>query len=495
MATPPTIRPQKINFGPQPGPQTEFFQSTADIVIYGGSAGSGKSFALLLEPLRHVYDVTNFNAVIFRRTTPQITNPGGLWDEARGVYPLAGGRGRASPHLEYRWPNHSSVRFASLNHEDTVFEWHGAQVVCLCFDELTGAPATEKGTGGPGFSYQQFFYMVSRNRSTCGVKPYIRATCNPNADSWVADFIAWWIDQETGFPIPERAGIVRYFVRGPADQLIWADTPEPLLSYLPKPEELPEGTEAPEPKSVTFIPASIYDNPALLRKNPEYLASLQVLPEVERQRLLLGNWKIRPSAGLYFRRGWCTLLDFAPPGLTMVRYWDLAGTPKTELNDPDWTVGVKLGKDVNNFLYVLDVTRMREGPFEVEQAIRNTAEADGFQVTVGFGLDPGQAGKWQAAYLTRGLLGHVVEPARETGDKVTRFGPFSSQCKAGNVKILRADWNEAFFRALEGFPDVAHDDDVDAAAGALELILENAADFGMWARLAGIAPETLNQAR
>ena len=76
--------------------------------------------------------------------------------------------------------------------------------------------------------------MVSRNRSTCGVRPYIRATCNPDADSWVADFLAWWIDPETGLPIPERAGVLRYYIRV-SDKIVWADRPEELMRHLPRP--------------------------------------------------------------------------------------------------------------------------------------------------------------------------------------------------------------------------------------------------------------------
>ena len=64
----------------------------------------------------------------------------------------------------------------------------------------------------------------------------------------------------------------------------------------------------------------------------------------------------------------------------------------------------------------------------------------------------------------------TVAPAAESGNKLTRFGPFSSQCCAGNVKILRGVWNEDLFRVLEGFPDLAHDDEVDACSGALEML-------------------------
>jgi len=73
----------------------------------------------------------------------------------------------------------------------------------------------------------------------------------------------------------------------------------------------------------------------LLQVNPEYLSWLLSLPLLERERLFAGNWKIRPAAGLYFKREWCVIVEAAPADLAVVRYWDLAGTEKTELNDPD----------------------------------------------------------------------------------------------------------------------------------------------------------------
>ena len=99
---------------------------------------------------------------------------------------------------------------------------------------------------------------------------------------------------------------------------------------------------------------------------------------------------------------------------------------------------------------------------------------DGNRVRIGFGQDPGQAGKSQAQHLVRALSGFTVNPASETGDKLTRFGPFSSQCRADNIKILRGAWNEELFRVLEGFPDLAHDDEVDACSGTLEMLNPNA---------------------
>src|ERR1700736_6852799 len=79
----------------QTGPQTDVLRPAPDICIDGGAPGGAKTVGLILEPLRHVGRVANFTAVFFRRTTPQITNPGGLWDESRTFYPRLGG----IPHL------------------------------------------------------------------------------------------------------------------------------------------------------------------------------------------------------------------------------------------------------------------------------------------------------------------------------------------------------------------------------------------------------------
>ena len=97
----------------------------------------------------------------------------------------------------------------------------------------------------------------------------------------------------------------------------------------------------------------------------QYLAWLLSLPTLERERLLGGNWKIRPAAGLFFKREWCAVVDQAPADLDIVRYWDLAATEKTEFNDPDWTVGVKLGRDRSGGYWLLDMVRARANPGDV----------------------------------------------------------------------------------------------------------------------------------
>src|ERR1700741_3202776 len=217
----------------QRGPQTEFLRSPADICIYGGAAGGGKTVGLILEPLRYATRVANFTNVFFRRSTPQITNPGGLWDESQNFYPRLGGM----PHVgmrEWRWPRGGRIKFSHLQFDSTVYDWQGAQIALICFDELTH------------FTAHQFFYMVSRNRSTCGVRPYIRATCNPDADSWVADFLSWWIDPASGHPLREGAGVLPFFVRI-AKKMVWPDQPEELMEDLLQGQELPPGIGPPLP--------------------------------------------------------------------------------------------------------------------------------------------------------------------------------------------------------------------------------------------------------
>jgi predicted phage terminase large subunit-like protein len=445
---------------PQPGPQLQFLSSAADIAIYGGAAGGGKTWALLIEPLRHIAN-GDFGAVFFRRTTVQVRNEGGLWDESHKLYAPIGAVPRLAA-LAWRFASGATVSFRHLEHDKSVYGWQGSQIPLICFDELTH------------FSERQFWYLVSRNRSTCGVRPYVRATCNPDADSWVARFIAWWIDPETGLPIPERAAVPRWFVRI-GDKLIWADRPQDLASHVD-----PVGRRPIPPKSVTFVPAKLTDNIALMAADPGYLANLMAQPTVERERLLLGNWKVRPAAGLYFQRGWCKLVDAAPMELDRVRGWDLAATPKTERNDPDWTAGTKIGRDrrTGRFL-VLHHVRTRDTPALVQALISNTATQDGAEVEISLPQDPGQAGKAQIAALVLALEGFVARGTPETGDKLTRFGPFSAQAQAGNVDVLRGAWNEDWFNALEGFPDSRHDDDADSTSRAFNAFLDRLNSQGL----------------
>ena len=444
-------------FRPQKGPQEQFLATSADIAIFGGAAGGGKSAGILLETTRHLGN-GGFGAMLFRRTTPQITNEGGLWDESYKFFSGLNGVPVSTPKLQWKFPSGSKVTFGHLEYDKTVRNYQGSQIPLIVFDELTH------------FTKKQFWYMVSRNRSLCGVRPYIRATTNPDADSWVADLIAWWIDQATGYAIPERSGVIRWFVRV-GDAIIWADTAEELAGHKDTQDNVIP------PKSLTFINSKLTDNKILMQADPGYMASLMALPTVERERLLGGNWKIRPAAGLYFQRSWCEVVDAAPTGLRKIRGWDLAATRKTETNDPDFTSGTQIGKSNEGVFYILDSRNAQVGPMEVKRMLMNTAVQDGRDTRIEIPQDPGAAGKAQVADMTKMLVGYNVRSKPVTGDKITRFSPFSAQAEAGNVKVLRGAWNDDWFDELEGFPESAHDDRVDSTSEAFNAHLSQNYDL------------------
>lgn len=443
------IKENIIQLGPQPGPQFEFMANSSDILIYGGSAGGGKTYALLLDPLRH-YNNPQFGAVIFRKTSVQVRNEGGLWDTSMTIYPNFGGKPREAT-LNWRFPSGMSISFSHLEHDKDVLNYQGAQMPSIAFDELTH------------FSESQFFYMLSRNRSASGVKPRIRATCNPDPDSWVRRFIDWWIGSD-GYPIRERAGITRYFIRI-NDKLVWADSAKEIYATYGNGPEI-------QPKSLTFIPAKLEDNKILMEKDPSYLGNLLALNRVDRMRLKEGNWNVRAQAGMFFQRQWFPVIDVIPAGwVQAIRFWDRAATKPSETKqDPDWTRGVKMYKYPDGRFLVADVRSARATPFEVEQFIKNTAAFDGPAVTIIAQQDPGSAGVYEAQAFTRSLTGYIVKTVTYNKDKVTRAKPFSAQCEAGNVTVLRAGWNNEYFDELENFSDdeseYAHDDQVDASSGA-----------------------------
>lgn len=273
---------------PQPGFQRDVLSCPADIAIVGGAAGAGKTFVMLLESVRNI-ETPGFGCVFFRRTTPQIRNQGGLLDSSRKIYPLLDAKLR-DQQLEWVFVNDygNKIKFSHLQYEKDVEEWQGTEIPLIIFDELVH------------FTEYQFWYLLSRNRSTCGVQPYVRATCNPDADSWVAGLVEWYIDQDTGFPIPERSGVLRYFIRL-SDIIIWGDSKQEVFDLI---KDNPAFTKQAEKaraaghdpmmliKSFTFIPGDIFSNNELLKIDPGYLGNLMALPEEQQKQLLQGNWKV-----------------------------------------------------------------------------------------------------------------------------------------------------------------------------------------------------------
>jgi predicted phage terminase large subunit-like protein len=349
----------------------------------------------------------------------------------------------------------TSVHFHHLQHSKHKESWKGAQVPLFVFEELTE------------FEEDQFFYLQSRNRSTCGYKPRTLATFNADADSWVKRFFAPWVDED--WPAEDRcvSGERRYFIRE-GDTITW----------------LPKGKKTKDATSVTFIASTIHDNKILMEKDPDYIRKLKSLPLVDRLRLLNGDWTIRPEGGKLYQKQWFKVIEAAPADLKrVVRAWDFAATeekPDQKKDGPDYTATCKIGRMPNGQFVIIDYQRMRATPANVEKAVINTASQDGRSVSIFSEEEPGSGGKNVTSNYSRLLAGYDYHGIRSTGSKVERAKPVSSQAENGNILIVRNSNTEDFLNELEAFPNArVHDDWCDALSLGMSQLYgtRNASDY------------------
>ena len=389
-------------------------------------------------------------------------NAGGLWDASFELYQkYPGANAIKSPAPYWKFPSGAKVSFRHLERDESVHKWQGTEICLLEFDELTH------------FTEKMFFYMLSRNRSTAGIEPYVRCSCNPDADSWVAGFISWWIDQDTGYPLAERSGKIRYMARV-NEEIVWGDTPEEVIQIANEADYDVEIDEN-DIKSVAFVASNIYDNQILLKTNKGYLANLKALSIVERERLLYGNWKIKAAKGLFFPRAALPpLLDEVPNDVTRwVRAWDLAATDTDEGGDPAYTASVLLGKRKDGSYVIADATNNRLKAEKVRNLVKQCAVADKAKyrrVRIRMSIDPGQAGKEQSQSYVKMLAGFSVSTVRESGSKESRAEPLAAQWQAGNVSVVAGPWTEVLLGQYESFPESKFRDLVDAGANAFNEI-------------------------
>ena len=160
-------------------------------------------------------------------------------------------------------------------------------------------------------------------------------------------------------------------------------------------------------------------------------------------------------------------VDPSDPIVLTVRYWDKAiSTSKTAC----YTVGAKIGKTRAGKFYVLDVIRGRWDSDARERLIKTTAEADGKKVVIGIEQEPGSGGLESALHTVRNLSGFACKMDKADTHKETRAEPFSSQINGYNVTLVPASWNSEYISELQYFPNSKYKDQVDASAGAFNMI-------------------------
>ena len=232
---------ENIIFQPNEGPQEDFLAAGETDVLYGGAAGGGKSYAMLVDPLRYAHRAAH-RALILRRSMPELRE---LIDKSRELYP------KAFPGCKYKeveklwnFPSGAKVEFGFLERDADVYRYQGQAYSWIGFDEITHLP-TE-------FSWN---YLASRLRTTDSeIVPYMRCTANPGGTG------ANWVKKRYIDPCP------------------------PYESFI--------GSDGLTRK---FIPARLDDNP-YLAEDGRYEQMLQALPPTQRQQLLEGNWDVAEGA-------------------------------------------------------------------------------------------------------------------------------------------------------------------------------------------------------
>jgi predicted phage terminase large subunit-like protein len=397
--------------------QAAFLRCNAREALFGGAAGPGKSWSLLMAALQYVSE-PHYNALILRRTYKHLSLPGALMDISKKWLLNLEVEGEMAhwDAVDKQWtfPSGSTISFGYLANQADWDQYQGSQWQFIGFDELTQ------------FNQDDYMWLYSRNRTVKNDPIPLRlwSTSNPGGrgHNWVKE------------------------------RFILSDNPE-----------------------IKFIPAKIYDNPYL--DADEYAKTLSNLSSVMKRQLLYGDWDAVNTGG-YFHRHWFKMLppDFLPSFAFRVRFWDLAATPVSSSNaDPDWTAGALVSMQQDGTYTIEDVSRTRDTAQNVERLVRYTADCDHPETLTIIEQEPGASGKQVIDYYHRHVLPDKKFMAyKPSGPKATRVSIVSNHAEAGNISLMRDveshKWNDEFLNEAELFPDGNHDDQLDAVAGAFAIL-------------------------
>lgn len=440
-------------------------------LFYGGAAGGGKSSAALLGALQYV-DVPGYAAIIFRRTKPELDLPDSI--KARADAWFAGLEPRVTwdgSLYGYRFKTRAgqpdaTISFGYLLTDKDKYRYQGAAFQYIFVDELVQ------------WIESPYLYLFSRLRKPKGMRQpnglpvplRMRSAGNPGGvgHAWVKERFIDFGRTEAGLDVPTFIKM-----RRTGKELPWP----PIFKSPPSKQAIRVAKILnKEPESSLFLPAFMEDNPGV---DAGYKASIANLDETDRARLEDGDWDAI-HGGKFFKPEYFKYIPKAPPELSEIRYWDLAGTKDEPGKDPDWSAGVRMGvhrlETGARRIYITDVTRVQEDPGGVELHVRGTAQADGYAVGVWIEEEPGSAGKNNTHhYGSQVLFGWNVNGHRKTGPKTEFWKSLSSAGRHGLLYLVTAPWNREFVAelcGLTGNDSHAHDDMADAAAGGFAMLTQ-----------------------
>lgn len=440
--------------------QETFLNDTEhDVIVFGGSAGAGKTQLTLLKILCGAMWDKNYVASISRFSQKQIKMPGGMWATGTNMLtPLGVAPNRTE--LSWTFPSGSEVKSHHLDNNQS--DYQGAQLTLAVVDEAQQCREDD------------VWYLTSRLRTKSEQKTQLVLTCNPDVNSFLCSWLvkAGYLD-ETGLPREDMDGKTTLMLQI-GGRFEFYKTRKEI-------EELYGKEQASFAQKFVFYAANVYSNPYIRKFQPEYVHRLENLPAVERSRLLLGNWFAKEEGVGYVKEenfNKCQLSDI-PLSLTSVRAWDLAGTkPHPANRDPDWTRGVlcSYDKETTNF-YIKNLKSMRDNSAAVQNLIETTALQDGRGVYCSIPVDSGAAGRTVADQKKSRLMSMgiktLLEPARAS--KLVRAEGFLRAVQEGKVYVVDGALSKEDFKEIENFDGVKnnglHDDLIDALASAFNTLV------------------------
>lgn len=470
----------------------DFIWSDADITVFGGSAGSGKTWQGLCRFLRFINEPLYIGYVI--RKTQASLKSGAFatairlftaWDERIKVNRVD---------MSIKFPSGAIIIFKGLDGAASIEYFQGQEISGALVDEATH------------IKYEEISWLMTRLRTNANVKPTVWFTCNPDPDHFIAEWVDPYLYPKDTYKTidgvltnvggrvdPDLNGRKKWYYV--VDGLwLWNDDRDALVeehkSLITDPNQ--------RPMSFRFIGATFADNPVLVATQQAYINSLLNKPKVEKERLAYGNWYIREEGAGYWKKDWCRFIETFPhrddPEDKIdrrVRCWDLAYTIPSEVNpDPDYTASVLMSRTKHGYYLVEHVTRARKRAGELYKYIAEVAKEDykTYGIITQFIPEDPAAGKINYLYAkdflrARGIFVDKVKGGQQKS-KLERFRNFASASQNGAVLIIdtsrhkndkERNWNEYYCTELEVFDgsrNIRHDDMVDATSDGFNVLFK-----------------------